>query len=119
MKFLIRILIRGYKRFLSPVIHRLGGPGAGCRYTPTCSMYFLEAVEVHGVLRGGWMGVRRICRCHPWGGSGHDPVPPRSPRDKNDPGADCDCSRSPAEHQSPPDHGPGPGPGAAPCLASH
>ena len=76
MKGLIRFAIRSYQRFISPVIHFIGGPGSGCRYTPTCSEYFLQAVETHGVLRGGWMGVRRIARCHPWGGSGHDPVPP-------------------------------------------
>lgn len=75
MKRLIRIAIRGYQRFISPVIHSIGGPGSGCRFTPTCSEYFLQAVEKHGVLRGGWLGVRRIGRCHPWGGSGHDPVP--------------------------------------------
>lgn len=75
MKTLIRIAIMGYKKFISPVIHFAGGPGSGCRYTPTCSMYFLEAVEKHGVLRGSWMGLKRIGRCHPWGGSGHDPVP--------------------------------------------
>lgn len=46
-----------------------------CRYTPTCSQYMIEAVMKYGVLKGGWMGVKRICRCHPWGGSGYDPVP--------------------------------------------
>jgi putative membrane protein insertion efficiency factor len=100
MKFLIRIAIRGYKLFISPVIHFAAGPLGGCRYTPTCSTYFLEAVETHGVLRGSWMGIKRICRCNPWGGTGHDPVPPA--RDKNDPGADCDCHRASSEHQSPP-----------------
>lgn len=103
MKFLIRLAIRGYKRFLSPVIHAVGGPASGCRYTPTCSMYFLEAVETHGVLRGSWLGIKRICRCHPWGGSGHDPVPPR---DKNVSGSDCDCHGGNAGNKSdPPDHG--------------
>lgn len=75
MKVLVRIAIRGYKKFISPVIHAIGGPGSGCRFTPTCSMYFLEAVEKHGVLRGGWLGLKRIGRCHPWGPTGHDPVP--------------------------------------------
>ena len=77
MKAVIRVLIRFYQKFLSPVIHAFGGPGSGCRYTPTCSAYFLEAVEAHGVLRGSWMGLCRIARCQPWGGHGHDPVPPK------------------------------------------
>lgn len=48
---------------------------ASCRYTPTCSQYMLEAVEKYGVWRGGWLGLKRLLRCHPWGGSGYDPVP--------------------------------------------
>ena len=77
MKLLIRLILRFYKRFLSPVIHYFGGPGSGCRYQPTCSEYFLQAVETHGVLRGSWLGIKRIARCNPWGGSGPDPVPPK------------------------------------------
>jgi putative membrane protein insertion efficiency factor len=73
---LIRVLIRGYKLLVSPVLVWAGGPGSGCRYEPSCSLYFLEACEVHGVLRGGWLGVKRLARCHPWGGHGPDPVPP-------------------------------------------
>ncbi len=46
-----------------------------CRYTPTCSRYMIEAVMKYGVIKGGWMGFKRIMRCHPWGGSGYDPVP--------------------------------------------
>ena len=64
-------LIRLYQRATA---HR----PSPCRYFPTCSSYALEAIEVHGALRGGWLGTRRICRCHPWGGHGVDPVPPAS-----------------------------------------
>ncbi|XBD75168.1 membrane protein insertion efficiency factor YidD [Akkermansia massiliensis] len=53
-----------------------GGPGSGCRYTPTCSQYFIQAVRVHGAWRGFLLGSWRILRCNPWGGSGYDPVPP-------------------------------------------
>jgi putative membrane protein insertion efficiency factor len=76
MKWLVRLLIRFYQRFLSPALHFIAGPGAGCRFHPTCSEFFLEAVETHGALRGGWLGIKRIARCNPWGGHGHDPVPP-------------------------------------------
>jgi uncharacterized protein len=63
-------VIRGYKRWLSPLL-----PPA-CRYLPTCSDYAQEALRTHGAVRGGWLATKRICRCHPWGGHGHDPVPP-------------------------------------------
>ncbi len=62
-------LIRGYQRFISPLL-----PPA-CRYLPTCSDYALEAIRTHGSLHGLWLGGKRLCRCHPWGGSGWDPVP--------------------------------------------
>ncbi len=62
--------LRGYKRWLSPLL-----PPA-CRYLPTCSDYAQEAVVRHGAVRGSWLAARRLCRCHPWGGHGYDPVPP-------------------------------------------
>lgn len=75
LTMLIRCLIRFYQRILSPMLKFGGGPSAGCRFSPTCSHYFLEAVELHGPIRGSWYGICRIFRCHPWGGYGYDPVP--------------------------------------------
>lgn len=63
--------IRFYQLAVSPLFP------AACRYTPTCSAYAIEALRVHGPMRGLWLALRRISRCHPWGGSGYDPVPPR------------------------------------------
>ena len=63
-------LIRLYQVTLSPLL------GPRCRFQPTCSGYAIEAVQIHGVLRGGWMSVRRIGRCHPFNAGGVDPVPP-------------------------------------------
>jgi len=62
-------LVRFYQLAISPLYP------AACRYTPTCSQYMIEAIREHGVLKGAWMGFKRISRCHPWGGSGYDPVP--------------------------------------------
>lgn len=67
-------LIRLYRAAFSPLL-----PPA-CRYTPTCSAYALTAVQRFGALRGGWLAVRRILRCHPLGGRGYDPVPERLPK---------------------------------------
>lgn len=61
--------IRFYQRVISPLT-----PPA-CRFTPTCSQYAVEALRKHGPVYGLWLTFRRICRCHPWGGSGYDPVP--------------------------------------------
>lgn len=79
MRRIVRILIRIYQATLSPILAFLGGPASGCRFQPTCSEYFLEAVEVHGALRGSWLGLKRLGRCHPWGGRGEDPVPVPTP----------------------------------------
>jgi len=68
--------VRFYRWVLSPAKTVLLGPLGRCRYQPTCSAYALEAVRLHGACRGLWLAVRRLCRCHPWGGCGDDPVPP-------------------------------------------
>ncbi|MDO4640494.1 MAG: membrane protein insertion efficiency factor YidD [Neisseria sp.] len=62
-------LIKFYQYCISPLIP------PRCRYSPTCSQYALEAVSKYGVWKGGWLALKRICRCHPWGGHDHDPVP--------------------------------------------
>jgi uncharacterized protein len=75
---LARIAIGGlwvYKRLVSPVLHTLVGPFGGCRFYPTCSVYAAQAVQRHGVLKGSALAIHRVCRCHPWGACGEDPVP--------------------------------------------
>jgi putative membrane protein insertion efficiency factor len=63
------LLIRIYQRIISPLLP------SSCRYTPTCSAYGVEALRKHGALRGGWLTIKRVVSCNPWGGSGYDPVP--------------------------------------------
>ena len=63
------LVIRGYKLLLSPIL------GASCRYTPTCSQFGIEAIQKYGPFKGGWLTLKRIASCNPWGGHGHDPVP--------------------------------------------
>ena len=62
-------LVRQYQKYISPLL------GSNCRYTPTCSQYMIDAIRIHGPLRGLWMGFWRILRCNPFGGYGYDPVP--------------------------------------------
>jgi len=62
-------LIRFYQVCISPFTP------ASCRFTPTCSHYTLEALKKHGLIKGSWLGIKRISKCHPWGKSGYDPVP--------------------------------------------
>jgi putative membrane protein insertion efficiency factor len=76
MKALLISLVRFYQIVLSKPLHWLAGPAGGCRFTPTCSQYCLDALKTHGSLKGLWLGIRRLSRCHPWGGQGEDPVPP-------------------------------------------
>ena len=70
MKHVLIGLLKAYRLLISPLY------GQVCRYHPSCSAYALEAVERHGALRGSWLAVRRLGRCHPWAAGGYDPVPP-------------------------------------------
>jgi uncharacterized protein len=67
--------IRVYRWTISPAQIFLFGPTAGCRFTPTCSQYAIDAICERGAIFGCWLAAKRICRCHPFGGCGHDPVP--------------------------------------------
>lgn len=64
-------VIRLYQLLISPLFP------PSCRHIPTCSQYTIEALKIHGPFKGAWLGVKRIAKCHPWGTSGYDPVPPR------------------------------------------
>jgi len=74
MKRLLIGLVKGYRLLLSPWL------GQSCRFTPTCSVYSIEALEVHGALKGSYLTLHRVARCQPWCQGGHDPVPPKSKR---------------------------------------
>jgi len=78
------LAIRAYRLTLSPAQVFLFGQGAGCRFTPTCSAYALEAVREHGGITGTVLATKRICRCHPWGACGHDPVPKKGTGGRTD-----------------------------------
>ncbi|HUG42305.1 MAG TPA: membrane protein insertion efficiency factor YidD [Longimicrobiales bacterium] len=80
MARILLTLIGFYRRGISPLLPR------SCRFMPSCSAYAEEAVRRHGAARGAWLAARRLARCHPWGGSGYDPVPGTLPRhEKQDP----------------------------------
>ena len=82
LSFLLILPIRAYQVLISPLLP------ASCRYTPTCSQYAVEALRIHGPLKGSWLAARRIGRCHPWGGHGHDPVPGAEQAEEH--GRSCD-----------------------------
>ncbi len=67
--FIFILIIKAYRTFISPLL------APSCRYIPTCSEYGLQAIKKYGPFKGGWLTVKRISRCHPWGGHGYDPVP--------------------------------------------
>lgn len=70
---LLQALIRAYQLLIAPLL-----PANRCRFEPSCSHYGFEAIAVHGPLLGGWLTLRRVLRCNPWGGSGYDPVPAKT-----------------------------------------
>ncbi|MBB6145713.1 hypothetical protein HNQ77_003674 [Silvibacterium bohemicum] len=71
----ISFVFGAYKLVVSPLLHALSGQSGACRFRPTCSEYAATAVSQHGFLRGGWLALRRLARCHPFGQGGFDPVP--------------------------------------------
>jgi len=71
VKYLLLAIIAAYRYLISPLL------GRHCRFEPSCSAYAAAAIREHGAFAGGWMGAKRICRCHPWQPGGFDPVPPR------------------------------------------
>lgn len=74
-KTFLLFVVRVYRWTVSPTLVFLFGPGGGCRFTPCCSQYAMDAIRAQGALKGSWLAFRRICRCHPWGDGGHDPAP--------------------------------------------
>ncbi len=75
--------IRLYRWMVSPLLVFLFGPTGGCRFTPSCSQYAVDAIRSQGVLAGSGLAARRICRCHPWADGGHDPAPEKEFRIPN------------------------------------
>ena len=78
---LLAVPVRGYRRWVSPLL------GQHCRFAPSCSAYAVTALETHGALRGSWLALRRLARCHPWNAGGFDPVPVPSHTERSGAGA--------------------------------
>ena len=74
LQWLITTVIRGYQLLISPIL------GPRCRFTPTCSHYAIEAIKTHGTMKGSWLALKRILKCHPLHSGGSDPVPPKNNR---------------------------------------
>ena len=91
MQRLLIAIVRGYRLLLSPWL------GSACRFTPTCSVYAIEALQTHGAAAGSYLTLRRLVRCQPWCAGGHDPVPPSSAK----PGAGLFSSLSSSKKSSP------------------
>jgi putative membrane protein insertion efficiency factor len=78
LQHILIFAVRVYRLVISPAQVFLFGGNAGCRFTPTCSQFAMEAVRERGALTGTFLAAKRICRCHPWGDCGHDPVPKKT-----------------------------------------
>ncbi|MDA3867190.1 MAG: membrane protein insertion efficiency factor YidD [Salinivirgaceae bacterium] len=76
MKYTLLLVLNIYRYGISPLTP------ASCRHVPTCSAYTIEAIKVHGPIKGTWLGIKRLSKCHPWGTSGYDPVPEKGPKIK-------------------------------------
>ena len=74
--FPLLILIRGYQLIISPLL------GSNCRFMPTCSEYAMESLRSHGLIKGSYLTIKRIGKCHPWGGHGYDPIPTKEEKNK-------------------------------------
>ena len=74
--FPLLILIRGYQLIISPLL------GSNCRFMPTCSEYAMESLRSHGLIRGCYLTIKRVGKCHPWGGHGYDPIPTKKVENK-------------------------------------
>lgn len=94
MKYVLVALLKAYRFAISPLY------GDVCRYYPSCSAYALESVQVHGAIRGTWLSVRRLARCHPWARGGLDPVPPQHDRASKHSHAADQHARTPRGEQS-------------------
>ncbi|HWW68582.1 MAG TPA: membrane protein insertion efficiency factor YidD [Duganella sp.] len=90
MTTLLRFLLRAYQLTISPLL------GPRCRFYPSCSNYALEALQVHGAAKGGWLAAKRVCRCHPFNDGGFDPVPPKDAPDAENSSSTtaCGCNHS-------------------------
>lgn len=97
IQFILIVAITLYRWTFSPAKAFLFGPLGRCRFTPSCSAFAMEAIGSHGPVAGGWLSIKRICRCHPWGGCGHDPVPAKVSCGM---AMDDQCVREPREWQS-------------------
>lgn len=99
LAWLLRGLVHAYRLAVSPFLP------PSCRFWPTCSAYALEALEVHGALKGSWLAAARVCRCHPWHEGGVDPVPPRSDSSSSSLIPAVARASGPAPSPRPDDHG--------------